>query len=1667
MKPSALESIEAESLMRLACVPECWQALRKPQVAQIAAERGIRTPAELIDAGSDLNDGTGTSGDTTSVLLDISRAADRLADLGTGSTASLVGVVEADPIGVRSALACAADRLGDDAWLSPLLQSQDPEIRRSALIALICNFSIDEVLSRVRAAIEEDPVQLSQDFAELGQIQLASMLLKNAAPAVPDDVAMEMKAQRLALEGDREAASTMLEGAWEASTSRTADLAEQMAELASEAGEALVALQARERAHAISPTTLRAAELARACVDFGQPARALEDLGESPTSKQGWIARGQALIALDRIGEARAALDQAAALDAEISTSWTRGFAQARRALGETGVALNLTLAAIGRRPLDMSLRRLLVELALAGGEYDVAAQEATLLVALSPEATQPRELLAQALEASGDAATALPHRLVLAEQGPEAKAAAVDCSLKAGDPATGLSLAQELVQEQPNTALARVALGRALVRAGNSRGGLVHLRKATELDASQASTWLARSQVELELGEFERAGETLAQAIEACPTDADIHLAYANWLAESENWTVADASVGEALALDPENAEAMVLQGRIFKALGRAEKARKSFEQAHSRKPGDWQLRADLAQMVEAEGDHVRALTLLEGLPEAIPAPVHALVGRVTLKSIRGGSGGEHDPGIALQHLLQAKQADLEDPEIDFWMGEAYAALGETSQALQCYQSCLKSLPPGAAEIRQACVQGEAEAAMSSGQIPLAISVLERANEAVGLDSKSLSMLSRAYAVAGLFEEALPPALQACEMDPTDEEAKDQAVTAALAAGRADAVIEIVDDWSTRHPDNPKHHFRMADVFRQLGNITASRSSLARALMQVRRDACSLGEAAGQLAELGEVQRAKRLLQRAQIIAPDDLGIMGQLGRIAAEAEDHRLAHYAWKSLLDREPESLEGTLGIADALWHQEQRAAAIGALQRAVNLAPERADLHTRLARAQVENGEIQHALEHYRIASASSPDNAQIQRESARAFLDAGAADEAADILKRPQKESTSSASVRLKAEVEITRGNMQAARALLLKIPEGERDATIEALLAWALHASGEPEEADHHLSRALTQADGSPDSAFWVARVAMTHGHWNEAARCLEALKAFGTAGALFAFIVRARLADAFRLFGQVARSPELAPAKKLAQGDALKECLRTLDDLSPSVTGSERSAMRARALAAFGASAPNESFDIANLPRHRLMRDHASESRAIDFMIAGSPMEALQVLSEATDEARSSEWSSLLAGLAHLQSNQMSPARKAFGIAAEDPLQKPVATFLTGLSFAGEGRISEGINAINSAVLSRPSETGWQVELAQLYLRQGQPDSALPHLQQACENDPRNLEIQAKLARALSHSGQISEAAKVYEGVVASSTQDVAVLLEAARSILAAGSASRALEILNQVLEQEPQHGEALAVSALAALRSGDKKAAESFARKARGFSPEDPEILLSVGKVLHECGQHQQALAILSDARQLAPGSNPSMEKEHARILLAAGAPENAISALEALLESTPGDDGAWALLADAYATSSRPEDAVDALRKALEIRPGAVDYRLLLSRLFRQFGQLDQALAELSALETEAPSDARIPFEIALVHKSRRQLDKSLSALQRSISIRGDIPSAHFEAGIILKSLKAYQHAAECFERVVELDPSDAEAHHQLAAVQALALVHGGMESMAVAT
>jgi tetratricopeptide (TPR) repeat protein len=249
-----------------------------------------------------------------------------------------------------------------------------------------------------------------------------------------------------------------------------------------------------------------------------------------------------------------------------------------------------------------------------------------------------------------------------------------------------------------------------------------------------------------------------------------------------------------------------------------------------------------------------------------------------------------------------------------------------------------------------------------------------------------------------------------------------------------------------------------------------------------------------------------------------------------------------------------------------------------------------------------------------------------------------------------------------------------------------------------------------------------------------------------------------------------------------------------------------------------------------------------------------------------------------------------------------------------------------------------------------------------------------------------------------------------------------------------------------------------------GKGREAADRARSAARLAPDDPLILLGLGEILVGQGKLDRALEAYD--RALAHAEHPlPVQLARCRLLSRLGKPAEAAAALEELSAQGPENEQIWGALAEAREAAGDDEAAIEAATRAARFAPRNPAHHLALARLSRKAGQLDRALDEVHQAQVLDPTEPAIFLELGAIYEGRRETNEALQSYQRAIALNQRSPEAHFRAGVILKGLKSYTQAARMFRRAVDLNPKDAAAAHQLAAVRALELVHGGNLQSAV--
>jgi tetratricopeptide (TPR) repeat protein len=221
--------------------------------------------------------------------------------------------------------------------------------------------------------------------------------------------------------------------------------------------------------------------------------------------------------------------------------------------------------------------------------------------------------------------------------------------------------------------------------------------------------------------------------------------------------------------------------------------------------------------------------------------------------------------------------------------------------------------------------------------------------------------------------------------------------------------------------------------------------------------------------------------------------------------------------------------------------------------------------------------------------------------------------------------------------------------------------------------------------------------------------------------------------------------------------------------------------------------------------------------------------------------------------------------------------------------------------------------------------------------------------------------------------------------------------------------------------------------------------------------DVLASQGKVDKALLAYDRALEHVADRLPVQLARNS--------LLVRAGRAAEAVESLRSLTLTSGEDDGIWASLADAARAAGDLEQAMNAAEQASRLSPRNAGHRLTLARISREAGNLDRALSELAQIDAGTSLDPDVAVEIGHLHEERREMKRALDAYERAIRLDSSNAEAHYRAGLVLKSLKAYEQAGAMLKRAVELNPRSPDVLHQLAAVRALELVHGGIRQTAV--
>jgi tetratricopeptide (TPR) repeat protein len=187
------------------------------------------------------------------------------------------------------------------------------------------------------------------------------------------------------------------------------------------------------------------------------------------------------------------------------------------------------------------------------------------------------------------------------------------------------------------------------------------------------------------------------------------------------------------------------------------------------------------------------------------------------------------------------------------------------------------------------------------------------------------------------------------------------------------------------------------------------------------------------------------------------------------------------------------------------------------------------------------------------------------------------------------------------------------------------------------------------------------------------------------------------------------------------------------------------------------------------------------------------------------------------------------------------------------------------------------------------------------------------------------------------------------------------ALGLLQAGNAAAALEIARALAAAAPRAPDAQQLLAMCAADAGQAPESERAFRAALALAPDQPVILLNFAASLRKSRRHDEAIALLRRATQVAPAlAKPWIELGAAA--LDAGNPMLAREALLRGVQLQPDAAAAWHALGNAHRALDEIDAAEAALQRAVALAPGSAPARIGLGVVQRLLGRPEAAIGSL---------------------------------------------------------------------------------------------------------
>jgi tetratricopeptide (TPR) repeat protein len=420
------------------------------------------------------------------------------------------------------------------------------------------------------------------------------------------------------------------------------------------------------------------------------------------------------------------------------------------------------------------------------------------------------------------------------------------------------------------------VTLGRLYLQTGQPADAVEALSRAYDRDAGALEAGLLLAQALDQTGERARAIEIVSEVLDNEPRFFRARLVQADLLERARRWDDAATAYGLAAAENPRAVELQVRQAAALLNAERSADARDLLVSVIAAHPADLQARYLLAQAQREQGDLDGAEATGRALRELAPNDSR---GPVVLSQVYADRRQHAKVIEVLTPLVRQPAAERATTSsgalgLTLRLAGAHLALGQ-------YDAAIEVLEAARTERSEVVVDTYLlQTLVAARRFERALVVGEQVRAARPADPMPARLVAQALQGVGRTDEALAILTAQRDSRPDDPMALIALASVLSAASRHEEAVAAIEQGASRFGNDTVYWFQRGAVHERAGEAASAEEAFRRALALDPEHAPTLNYLGYMYAERGErLPEAVRLVQQALAIDPDNGSYLDSLG--------------------------------------------------------------------------------------------------------------------------------------------------------------------------------------------------------------------------------------------------------------------------------------------------------------------------------------------------------------------------------------------------------------------------------------------------------------------------------------------------------------------------------------------------------------------------------------------------------------------------------------------------------------------------------------------------------------------------------------------------------------------------------------------------------------------